>query len=178
MPGLTASGPAAGVSAASVENANAPAVYIQELCLRHKNIDKERRSQWERPERLRAVQYGVGAILARVEQMQQLRSPRTTTATVTSPTANIPGNPVRIIRSTAIDHDMSKNEAAEILLHMKDEEDTKDGGEGQGMSYAQRLQQWCKDSRRKIAAGLRELPEEFEADLYCESFSIVPCTHA
>jgi hypothetical protein len=154
---------------APAENTDAPAVYIQELCLRHKNIDKSepRKSVWERPERLRSVQYGVGAILARIEQTQQRRRSFPPPSSSADASHDPLPPPVRIIRSTATDHDMLKNEAARTLLHIKDEEDqdTKDG-DMRGWTYAQKLQQWCKDSRRKIGQGLRELPDTFEVDLY------------
>ena len=147
-----------------LEHTNTPAVYIQELCLLHKNIDKtdKRKSVWERPHRLRAVQYGVGAILARLEQTQQRRHPLASQQDGQTP----PAPPVRIIRSTASDTELKQNEAAANLLNIKDEDD--EDGTLQGWTYARKLQQWCRDSRRKINQGMRELPTTFEADLYRE----------
>lgn len=97
-----------------------PAIYFQERHEKHKNYAKK--DELESPQRVRAVEYGVAALLARLEEAYP----------------NDP-SPLKIIRSTVEIDDIANNVAARIMFGIKAENDPAKE------SYAERLWQWCKD---------------------------------
>lgn len=130
-----------------MEARNAPhnaVVFVQQLCEKHKSLHATK-GDHERPERLRAVRYGIGAIYARLE------------------TPDLP-EPFLIVRSKAYIDDISTCAAARAVVEVKDEHE-----DSRRPTYAQKLLTWCSESKQRISDGLRELPSEFEGDLYGES---------
>lgn len=97
-----------------------PTVFFQELHEKHKNYAKK--DELESPQRVRAVEYGTAAILARLEGANP----------------NYP-SPLKIVRSMAELHNIADNVAARIMFGMKEED------EPARENYAERLWQWCKD---------------------------------
>lgn len=131
-------------------------VYTQDGCLTHRNISKGgAKHSLERPERLYAVNAGVAAIYARLEDAASQDASRS--GSVDAGSADAAEAPFTIVRSTARIHSIAEHPAACTVLHIKPED---------GPTYAQVLEEWCKLSRQRITHGERELPPEFEQDLY------------
>ena len=142
--------------------------FTQDACLQHRNISSGGpKNSLERPERLQAVNVGLGAIYSRLEEATSTCRTETKTKTRRSTKSDSkPSHPIApftIVRSTASLGEIPLHPAARDVLHIKTEED-----EERVLTYAETLELWCKESRQKIAHGRRELPDHFEADLYCE----------
>lgn len=121
-----------------------PIIYTQDACLRHRNIATgDNKNTLERPERLYAVNVGVAAIYARLEEAR---------LAVEETDA-----PLTIVRSTATMESIPEHPAACTVLHIERED---------GSTYAKVLEEWCKQSQKKITRREREVPPEFEHDLY------------
>ncbi|EKM52217.1 uncharacterized protein PHACADRAFT_164147 [Phanerochaete carnosa HHB-10118-sp] len=128
-------------------------VYTQDACLTHRNIAiGDDKSRLERPERLYAVNVGVGAIYARLEEAAGHSSSRSGRVS-----EDDDHGPFTIVRSTETIQDIPERSAACTVLHIKPED---------GPTYAQVLEEWCKQSRQRIMHRERELLYEFEEDLY------------
>lgn len=109
----------------------------------------------ERPERLHAVNLGLAAIYARLEESR--------VGEVHSSEAEADhAAPFTIIRSTETLNTIPDHPAARDVLHIKWED------EPGSRTYAESLEDWCKHSRTRIGQKQRELPEQFEQDLYCK----------
>ena len=113
----------------------------------------------ERPERLYAVNLGLSAIYARLEESYAEAGPHTSKS---SKNENDIHTPFTVIRSTASLETIPDHPAARDVLHIKSED------EPDSLTYAEMLEIWSKDSRAKIVQKQREVPEAFEADLYCK----------
>ena len=128
-----------------------PLVFLQELCLKHKNLLSK--NDLERPERLRAVEYGVGAVLGRLEE-----------SLAPTHTARTPDGIFKVVRSTATVRDLTELQAGKAVLGAKDDDEVNTP------TYAERLKEWCRDSKKKIKSGEREVPSQYEGDLYRKFF--------
>ena len=147
-------------------------VYTQDACLQHRNIRSGgAKNSLERPERLHAVNVGVAAVYARIEEAIIAKTScrratvksRTREAPQGEEEGSTPNPPFTIVRSTASLVDIPLHPAARDVLHIKSEE-----SEGRTQTYSETLELWCRESRQKIVSGQRELPEDCELDLYCE----------
>lgn len=140
-----------------------PVLFLQDSCLQHRNI-RSSRTFLERPERLRAVNFGIAATYARLEDaIQNLKASKVSSSRRTAASRDT-GEvvPLTIIRSTATVDSIMNHPAAHTVLHIKKEEDPN------SPTYAEELEKWCFESRQKIVKGERELPAGLEGDLYCE----------
>ena len=149
-------------------------VYLQEACLRHQFIrSKDTSTVVERPERLRAVNVGIAAVLARTS-CDTASTPGPTTSNKDEQNEddlasaigklNIGESSARgsarsfieVVKSSAkvniLDH------AAVKYIH----------GDIEGDVYLEKLIKLSRESRGKIASGDIELPEGWPpGDLYC-----------
>lgn len=128
-----------------------PTVFFQDLCLKHKSLHSK--NDLERPERLRAVAYGVGAIFGRLEEANKPQPAQ-------EGAVNDPKPPVTIVRSNVTVRDLLDLPAGRAVLGTKLSEDSP-------QVYGEMLREWCKDSKKKLRTGEKEIPPGFEADLYC-----------
>jgi hypothetical protein len=138
-----------------------PIIFTQDACLQHRNIKSDasgRNHCLERPERLHAVNIGIAAAFTRLEEACKMRSSGSKSSKRSVHTGD--DVPFTIVRSTASLASIQDHPAARAVLHIKDEDDP------EALSYAESLELWCKESRNKIVRGLREVPPEFDADLY------------
>ena len=121
-----------------------PIIYTQDACLRHRSIATgSNEGILERPQRLYAVNAGVAAIYARLEEARVAEDETDA--------------PLTIVRSTATVESIPEHPAACTVLHIKREDSS---------TYTEKLEEWCKQSRKKITRCEREVPSEFEPDLY------------
>ncbi|EKM52007.1 uncharacterized protein PHACADRAFT_187379 [Phanerochaete carnosa HHB-10118-sp] len=147
-------------------------VYLQEACLRHQFIrSKETSNVVERPQRLRAVNVGLAAVMARTSQGRRKVEPvsqdakdepedelvsaigRLNIAQVNDRT--LAAGPIEVVKSSAkVD---LLNNAAVKFIH----------GDIEGDVYLEKLIKLSKESRDKIAAGESEIPGGLsQGDLY------------
>ena len=151
------------------------AVFLQKSCLQHRYIRTRDDSHIvERPERLRAVNVGLAAAVARLEETTPAASGSTTgassSAASTKPdeedelakalgklqiASSSPRGPVFFIHSDAsVD---LLNHPAVKFVHGDIERDV----------YLESLKSWAKDSQGKVAKGESEIPEGYsQGDLY------------
>ena len=155
-------------------NLKQTAVFLQNACVQHRYIRSQDLSNIvERPERLRAVNIGLAAAIAHLEDL--LPDPPSRSDAVKAsmdlsdltsaldmlnldPAADGDSKKIRIVQSEAkID---ILNDAAVKFVH----------GDIDGDVYLEALQTWVKESSNKVAKGESEIPEGYsQGDLYCES---------
>jgi histone deacetylase HOS3 len=157
------------------------AIFLQNACLHHRFIRSKATSDIvERPERLRAINVGLSAAIARLEPLFQPLPggdvPNTsaigsstgindladvmnklhldaTPTTGADPTRS----PVTIVQSDAM-IDMLANPAVKFVH-----------GDIDGDVYLENLSKWIRESQDKVANGGSEIPEGLsQGDLYCE----------
>jgi len=141
------------------------AVFLQDACFGHRFIRSHDTSAIvERPERLRAVQLGLAAAIARLEVTTGVPLSSADAAddlaavlermNLATSASNSPSS-IPVINSTAkVD---ILNHPAVKFIH----------GDVDGDVYLENLQRWAKDSLDKIAKGVSEIPEELsQGDLY------------
>lgn len=138
-----------------------PVVYTQDGCLQHRNIASGgSKNSLERPERLNAVNLGISAIFARLEETSASTPAGSRRNSAPKVEKGQGGHdPFTIVRSTASLVTIPEHPAARDVLHIKSEEPG-------DMTYAETLEMWCKESRQKIVQRQREVPPEYEGDLY------------
>lgn len=155
-------------------------VYLQEACLRHQFIrSKDTSTVVERPERLRAVNVGIAAVLARTSELATTARGSTSSSTasnkdehseddlasaisklnIAEPSGNASTQSiVEVVKSSAKVNIL--NHAAVKYIH----------GDIGGDVYLEKLIKLSQESRDKIASGDIELPEGWPpGDLYCRS---------
>ena len=155
------------------------AVFLQDICLQHRFIrSRDTSAIVERPERLRAVNIGLAAAIAHLEE--------TLAATKIEPVDTLPvasasddlvaalgrmnlaqggdplesqSSPVSVIKSTA-SVDMFNHPAVKFIH-----------GDVDGDVYLENLRAWARDSHDKILKGESEIPDGLsQGDLYRKSF--------
>lgn len=149
-------------------------VYVQEKCLLHQFIrSKDTSNVVERPERLRATNVGLAALMARLEEALQENntgSNGVSTSAEEDITAALerlaidntvrygsPSFPVHICKSKATLNLL--NHAAVKFVHGDIERDV----------YLENLIKWSEASREKIVTEGTEIPDGLsQGDLYCE----------
>ena len=158
------------------------AIYLQKACLQHRYIRTRDNSHIvERPERLRAVNIGLAAAVARLEE----RAPETTAAPTESSTdttskveedadeltkalgqlqLSTPSRSEQLARvpATFVHSGASVdilNNAAVKFVHGDIERDV----------YLENLKRWANESQDKVNKGESEIPEGYsQGDLYCK----------
>ncbi|KAK7690176.1 hypothetical protein QCA50_006827 [Cerrena zonata] len=141
-------------------------VFLQEACLQHRFIrSKDVSNIVERPERLRAVNVGLSAAIARLETVfseENTVSPDAAdelTAALNNlkltPSGTSPQLPVKLIKSTA-KAQLLDNQAVKFVH-----------GDIDGDVYLENLIKWSKESRDRIAQDSTEIPQNLsQGDLY------------
>ncbi len=154
------------------------AVFLQKACLQHRYIrSRDNSNIVERPERLRAVNIGLAAAVARLEHngpiaiedtallnppkqeedadelTQALGKLQLSTPSHPGPLARVP---VTFIHSGAsVD---LVNHAAVKFIH----------GDIEGDVYLENVKRWVLESQDKVNKGASEIPEGYsQGDLYC-----------
>lgn len=161
------------------------AIFLQKACIQHRYIRNQDLSNVvERPERLRAVNIGLAAAVAHLEELLNLSSsgardePKatldpndlaaalgqlnlTSSAQASSRSDAEPGRfSVPIIQSDAR-VDILRNQAVKFIH-----------GDIDGDVYLETLSKWVRESLERITRGESEIPEGYsQGDLYCESSS-------
>ena len=165
------------------------AVYLQDLCYRHRYIrSRDNSLVFERPERLRAVKVGLAAALSRLEDLVTSRSLEVgipvsdsfdASPSVSDESAlvaaldrmsmnsvyrvDFPKLGLNIIQSGATIDIL--NHPAVKFIHGDIERDT----------YLENLVSWVKSSQDKISAGDSEIPDGLSpTDLYRNVYPILP----
>lgn len=135
-----------------------PSVYLQHTCLRHRYIrTKDLDGVWERPERLRAINVGVAALYARLEEANGLINFEPKLGMGPPPEAPF------VIMQQAVKFDETCRKAFRYV-HSGHEED------GAAWDLSVDVAKWCLDSKARIAREGSEIPEPYEQDLYSRSF--------
>ncbi|KAJ3573753.1 hypothetical protein NP233_g2224 [Leucocoprinus birnbaumii] len=145
-------------------------IFLQDACLQHKYIrNKHKSNVVERPERLRAVNVGISAAIARLESTQQPELNEEKPANnevgelvdvmgkmrLGSPAADIGPSVVPIVKSQAT-VDILNNPAVKFIH-----------GDIEGDVYLENLKNWAKDSWDEISQGRSEIPQGLaQGDLY------------
>ena len=156
-------------------------IFVQNACLQHRYIrTKDLSTIVERPERLRAVNIGLSAAIARLEELFLAERNVTSQSHLVKDEANNPNDliedmskltlsqkspgapsPVKITNSQATVDLL--NHPAVKFIHGDIERDV----------YLENLQKWASESIDKIKKGESEIPDNFlQGDLYCTC----PCT--
>jgi histone deacetylase HOS3 len=156
-PGLVA-------SSTSTHPTKETAVFLQDICLQHHFIrSRDTSAIVEKPERLRAVNVGLAAAIAHLEEL--LAAAKDLAAALGRMNLAAQGidsldlsAPVSIIKSTA-SVDMFNHPAVKFIH-----------GDVDGDVYLENLRVWARDSHDKILKGESEIPEGLsQGDLYRES---------
>lgn len=140
-------------------------IYIQEACLRHQFIrSKDSSNVVERPERLRAINVGISAILARLESTLPPREAESyhdelvnalNRINLENHSLHSPELPVELVKSSS-SVDVLNNPAVKFVH-----------GDVEGDVYLEKLVRWTKESRHKIHEEGCEIPEGMpKGDLY------------
>lgn len=135
-----------------------PLVYVQNTCLLHKPVhvgEPEGPKIVERPERLQFVNAGIAALYARLEEKNAAACSAPGTSRDTALTL-----PIRIVRSTAKVESLTENKATKYVLHIRNDDNPEEP------TYAEQLEKLCQESLAKVSAGGREIPDNWEQDLY------------
>ena len=149
----------------SVPKSPSTRIYLQEACLRHQFIrSKDTSNVVERPERLRAINVGIAAILARLESQlavpvaesdQDALADALSRINLSNNVAHPRDLPVEFVKSSAT-LDVLNNPAVKFVH-----------GDIEGDVYLEKLVKWTKESRQKIVDEGCELPEGMpKGDLY------------
>ena len=156
------------------------AVFIQSACLQHRYIrSKDTSNVVERPERLRAVNIGLAAAIARLEE---LFSPTTTTipgATAQSESPKEEPDPnelAYIMNKLKIDPGLSTYQSPVSIINSQTSVDILNHpavkfihGDIENDVYLKNIITWAKESHHKILKGESEIPEGLsQGDLYRE----------
>lgn len=153
------------------------AVFSQSACLQHRYIRSQDLSNIvERPERLRAVNIGLAAAIAHLEDLlpdPSSGSDATTSSELGELAAaldklNLDSSADGTSKKIQVVHSQAKvdilNNAAVKFIH----------GDIDGDVYLEALQKWVKESSDKVAQGDSEIPEGYsQGDLYCKSLASV-----
>ena len=151
-------------------------IYLQEACLRHQFIRSTDTSTIvERPERLRAVNIGIAAVMARMSGRVVMSQGSGHTETpkegqseddlaaaigrlnIASPNDHAHPSDVELVKSSAKLNIL--NHAAVKFIH----------GDIGGDVYLAKIIALAKESREKIASGDSEIPDGWsQGDLYCK----------
>ncbi|KAJ3558957.1 hypothetical protein NM688_g627 [Phlebia brevispora] len=140
-------------------------VYLQEACLRHQFIrSKDTSNIVERPQRLRAINVGISAVLARLENAQPSSDAESyhdqlvnalNRINLNNHSSQVPERPLEIVKSS---------ETVDILHHRAVKFVH---GDVDGDVYLEKLIKWTKESRQKIADDGCEIPPGLpKGDLY------------
>lgn len=154
------------------------AIFVQNACLQHKYIrSKDTSNIVERPERLRAINIGLSAAIARLESLfmaskivpkaesdsDDLVEVMNKLHLESDRASDLASGPVAIVQSQATVDILSH--PAVKFVHGDIERDV----------YLENLSEWIMKSHDKIARGESEIPEGYsQGDLYCKSPAYLP----
>lgn len=154
------------------------AIFIQNACLQHRYIrSKDTSNIFERPERLRAVNIGLSAAIARLEELSNsTTTPELTSTSESSNKEPDPNDLADVMNKLKIDSELSSHQSpvsiiesqatADILNHPAVKFVHRDI---EGDVYLENLTSWAKESNQKILKGESEIPEGLsQGDLYRE----------
>ena len=147
-------------------------VYPQEACLLHQLIrSKDTSTVVERPQRLRAINVGISAILSRLESTPPPDETKSyhdelvhalNRIDLSGGTKRVLEKPIDIVKSTSTVDVL--NHPAVKFVH----------GDVEGDVYLENLIKWTKESRQKIIDEGCEIPVGMpKGDLYCEWQQII-----
>ena len=153
------------------------AIFIQNACLQHRYIrSKDTSNIFENPERLRAVNIGLSAAIARLEESSNsTTTPELTSTSGSSNKEPDPNDLADVMNKLKIDSELSSHQSpvsiiesqatADILNHPAVKFVHRDKGD----VYLENLTSWAKESNQKILKGESEIPEGLsQGDLYRE----------
>ena len=156
------------------------AIYIQDICLQHRFIrSRDTSAIVEKPERLRAVNVGLAAAIARLESAATAVGKqddgadalvaaldKLNLAHLDADILSSPNLPVSIVKSAASVDIL--NNAAVKFVH----------GDVDGDIYLENIKAWARDSHDKILKGDSEIPEGLsQGDLYRECVHYMRIVH-
>ncbi|KAH6905166.1 histone deacetylase domain-containing protein [Coprinopsis sp. MPI-PUGE-AT-0042] len=149
-------------------------IFLQGACLEHRYIrNNDLSAIVERPERLRAVNIGLAAAIAHLEDLLEPQDPEDASGDdlaaaldrmkLEAPINNLDDLPSKIpIIQTEARVDLLNNNAVKFIH-----------GDIDGDVYLESLKKWAKESADKIAQGESEIPEGYsQGDLYLRPSSI------
>lgn len=146
-------------------------VYIQDVCIQHRFIrSRDTSAIVEKPERLRAVNVGLAAAMARLESTATKAEPDDDAGGLIAALNKLnlassdvyplspPNLAVSIVKSSAL-VDILRHPAVKFVH-----------GDVDGDVYLENIKAWARDSHDKIAKSESEIPEGLsQGDLYRES---------
>ena len=160
----------------SVSSTKETVIFIQNLCLQHRFIrSRDTSTIVEKPERMRAVNIGLAAAIARLESLAATETLSVGSAPIPTSTSDdlaaalgrmnlaatdvdpfiSDSSPLSVVKS-AVSIDML-NHAAVKFIH----------GDVEGDLYLENLKAWARDSHDKILQGGSEIPEGLsQGDLF------------
>ena len=170
------------------------AIYLQDECYKHKYIrSKDVSAIVERPERLRALNLGIGAAIARLESARDasiasiallnkrrdiredlstafgkldLSSAQQEPEGAYDPFAIRPIDVVAIVKPNLKLKDLTRHPAVRMVHAATGDDDINDS-----LEHLNRLATWARESEEKIRFGESEIPTGFpQGDLYSETF--------
>lgn len=150
---------------------NETAIFLQDICLKHRFIrSRDTSAIVEKPERLRAVNVGLAAAMARLESIATKVEQDDSAGddlvaalgrmNLANPAVDLLSSPnifVSVVKSSA-SVDILNNPAVKFIH-----------GDVDGDVYLENLKAWARDSHEKISKGESEIPESLsQGDLYRE----------
>lgn len=157
------------------------AIFLQDICLQHRFIrSRDTSAIVEKPERLRAVNIGLAAAMAHLEQslaITKLESSALSSGSADDDLAaalgrvNLAAQGANLLESLSSSVSVIKSVASVDMLNHPAVKFIH--GDVEGDVYLENLKVWAKDSHDKIMKGESEIPEGLsQGDLYRE-----PCIH-
>lgn len=152
-------------------------IFIQNACLQHRYIrSKDLSNIVERPERLRAVNIGLSAAIARLEELVDTRKAQAPYPSGEA-AAVAPNDLADIMNNLKIESSPAPNSSLVGLVNSDASVDILSHpavkfihGDIDRDVYLENLTSWIKESRDKVAKGESEIPESLsQGDLYRES---------
>ena len=154
------------------------AIFIQNACLQHRYIrSKDTSNIFERPERLRAVNIGLSAAIARLEELSNsTTTPELTSTSESSNKEPDPNDLADVMNKLKIDSVLSSHQSPVSIIESQATVDILNHpavkfvhGDIEGDVYLENLTSWAKESNQKILKGESEIPEGLsQGDLYRE----------
>lgn len=149
------------------------AVFLQDACLQHRYIRSQDLSNIvERPERLRAVNIGLAAAIAHLED---LLPDLPTSSDATNASSEL-GDLAAALDKLYLDPSLDGTSKKVQIVHSEAKVDTLNNaavkfihGDIDGDIYLETLHKWVKESADKVSQGESEIPEGYsQGDLYCK----------
>ena len=158
-------------------------IYLQEACLRHQFIrSKDTSNVVERPERLRAMNIGIAAVISRCEETAIQPTSQDNLKDKLGPSASNEDSELTSALERLTIGNKILYPSPQLPLHVVKSNATLDvlnhpavkfvHGDIEGDVYLENLIKWAKQSREKIAADGTEIPTGLaQGDLYRTCFA-------